>query len=508
MLNEFCAYGGATVTTAEALAEALAIKAKILSTFIARALDDDGAVHAATGRFDFNGNGDSELRRQFVSIREMLLRNLKTDEFADLYAQTIAYGMFAARWNDPSPHDFKRGHAAELIPRSNPFLRNLFGYVAGVNLDRRILWLVEALADILRATDLHTVLAGSENPVIHFYETFLSQYNPKIRKNRGVWYTPEPVVKFMVRAADELLQAEFQSGLEDNETMDLSDADKTTPKTSGAKNKVHKVQILDPATGTGAFLAEIVKQVQAKVPAGIWPDYVQRHLIPRLHGFELLMAPYTMAHLTVATLLEKSGAKPESRLRIYLTNALEGDNPVVPELPFANWISQEANMASQVKRHTPVMLVIGNPPYSATSANTFDWIGELVADYKIIDGDKLDEKNSKWLQDDYVKFIRLGEWLLERNETGILAYINNHSLLENLTFRGMRRRLLLVFDKNLFLICMETPRKMSFERQSMTKTFSISNKGYPLIFLSKREKSAAIMRKYIIMKFLVTVKRN
>ena len=436
LANEFCSYRGATLSTSEALAAALAQKAKILATFIAQALNDDGAMHTAVGRFDFNGNGDSELRRQFVSIREMLLRNIRAEEFSDVYAQTIAYGMFAARWNDPRPGAFHRTRAGELIPPSNPFLRNLFNYVAGYNLDKRLAWVVDSLADVLRAADLENILSRSENPIIHFYENFLAEYNPRVRKSRGVWYTPEPVVRFMVRAADEVLQADFRSGLEDAATV--SDAE---------GRKRHRVQILDPATGTGAFLTEVVKQVRAKVPAGAWPDYAEKHLIPRLHGFEILMAPYTVAHLVLTDALRKTGVRTDERLRIYLTNALEGDNPFVPSLSFANWLSQEANLANHVKQRAPVMLIIGNPPYSGASSNMFDWIGELIDDYKRINDEKLDERNTKWLQDDYVKFIRMAEWILERNETGLVAFINNHSFLDNPTFRGMRKRLMTVFDK-------------------------------------------------------------
>ncbi len=436
LINEFCSYRGQTITTPEALAAALAKKAKILAAFIAQALNDDGAAQFVSNQLDFNGNGDSELRRQFVSIREMLLRNIKAEEFADVYAQTITYGMFAARWNDPRPDAFHRTRAHDLIPQSNPFLRNLFQYVAGYHLDKRLAWVVEGLADILRATDLESILSRSQNPVIHFYETFLAEYNPKLRKSRGVWYTPEPVVKFIVRAADQILQTEFQSGL----------ADETTVKSADGKS-VHKVQILDPATGTGTFLAEVVRQIQAKVPSGVWPDYVEKHLIPRLYGFEILMAPYTVAHLMLSDVLQKSGAAPEKRLRIYLSNALEGDNPNVPPLPFAGWLSQEANLANHVKRDAPVMLILGNPPYAGASANMFDWIGQLIEDYKIVDGQKLDERNSKWLQDDYVKFIRMAEWILERNPVGVIAFVNNHAFLDNPTFRGMRQRLAGVFDK-------------------------------------------------------------
>tara|TARA_R110002124_G_scaffold209838_2_gene376376 strand:- start:61 stop:2355 length:2295 start_codon:yes stop_codon:yes gene_type:complete len=292
-----------------------------------------------------------------------------------------------------------------------------------------------------------------EDPIIHFYETFLAEYDPKLRKARGVWYTPAPVVNFIVRAVDDILKTEF--GL----PQGLADSSKTTVKvktdianknfSSGYKEidkEVHKVQVLDPATGTGTFLAEVIKHVYKKFKGqeGIWSSYAEHNLLPRLNGFELLMASYAMAHLQIDLLLRETGFKAtkNQRTKIYLTNSLEEYHPDTGTL-FANWLSSEANEANHIKRDTPVMCVIGNPPYAVSSTNKGDWIESLLADYK----KNLNEKSYNSLSDDYVKFIRYGQHYIEKNGTGILAYISNNSFIDGITHRQMRKNILETFDK-------------------------------------------------------------
>jgi len=317
---------------------------------------------------------------------------------------------------------------------------------------------VDALADIFRATDVSDLLqdfgkaTGQNDPIIHFYETFLAEFDPDLRKKRGVWYTPEPVVNFIVRAVDDILKDEF--GLKDG----LADTSKTTVKintnepdkrtATGYKQieqEVHKVQILDPAVGTGTFLAEVIKQIYTKFEGqeGIWPGYVENHLIPRLNGFEILMASYAMAHLKLDMLLRETGVERNSnkRFRVYLTNSLEEHHPDTGTL-FAGWLSHEANEANHVKRDTPVMVVMGNPPYSVSSSNKGEWIRDLIRDYK----KNLNEKKLN-LDDDYIKFIRYGEHFIEKNGEGVLAYISNNSFLDGITHRQMRKHLLETFDK-------------------------------------------------------------
>ena len=454
LIKDFCSHVGQTIKSSKKLAEMMAGKARLLSDVIEKALTSDEYNHE-----------NSTLKDQMTAFKEILIHDITPKGFADVYAQTIAYGMFAARLHDPTLPTFSRQEAAELIPKSNPFLRKLFGYIAGPDIDDRIKWIVDNLVDIFLACNVQEILKNygkstkMEDPIIHFYETFLSEYDPKLRKARGVWYTPAPVVNFIVRAVDDILKTEF------NLPQGLADTSKTKIKVNlqatdnrykdnikTTEQEVHKVQILDPATGTGTFLAEVVKHIYKKIEGqqGIWSNYVATHLLPRLNGFELLMASYAMAHLQLDLLLTETGYKPttDQRFRVYLTNSLEESHPDTGTL-FANWLSTEANEANHIKRDTPVMCVIGNPPYSGESANKGEWIMKLMEDYKKEPGgkEKLKERNPKWINDDYVKFLRYGQHFIEKNGSGVLAFINPHGFLDNPTFRGMRWNLLKTYDK-------------------------------------------------------------
>ena len=453
LIKDFCSYVGQTIKSPKKLAEMMAGKARMLSEVIEKALTSDET-----------NQEDSTLKDQMKAFKEILIHDITPKGFADVYAQTISYGMFAARLHDATLPTFSRHEAAELIPKSNPFLRKLFGYIAGPDIDDRIKWIVDGLVEIFLACNVEEILKNygkatkTEDPIIHFYETFLSEYDPALRKARGVWYTPQPVVNFIVRAVDDILKTEFElpQGLADTSKTKI----KITQQDKQVEHNVHKVQILDPATGTGTFLAEVVKLIHKKFERqqGIWDKYVDDHLIPRLNGFELLMASYAMAHLKIDLLLKETGYKTGSyaegirstpqRLKIYLTNSLEDHHKDTGTL-FANWLSTEANEANLIKRDTPVMVILGNPPYSGESGNKGEWIMNLMEDYKKEPGGKvkLNERNPKWINDDYVKFIRYGQHFIERNGSGLLAFINPHGFLDNPTFRGMRWNLLKTFDK-------------------------------------------------------------
>lgn len=452
LVQSFCTYIGNTIKSPKKLAGMMAAKARLLQVILEKAISSDEQSHDNTA-----------LKQQFLTFKDILIHDLDPSGFADIYSQTLAYGMFAARLHDDTLETFSRQEAAELIPKSNPFLRKLFSHVAGNDIDERIKTTVDNLADVFRATDVKALLKNfgkttqTNDPIIHFYETFLAEYDPKLRKARGVWYTPEPVVNFIVRGVDEILKTEF--GLKDG----LADTSKTTidvevqgAAVSKGKNKgkaitqkkeVHKVQVLDPATGTGTFLAEVVKFIyngKFKAMQGAWSSYVDEHLIPRLNGFELLMASYAMAHLKLDMLLRDTGfeATKEQRLNIYLTNSLEEHHADTGTL-FSSWLSTEANEANHIKRDTPVMVVMGNPPYSVSSSNKSDWIQELIKDYK----KDLNEKNIQPLSDDYIKFIRYGQHFIDKNGEGILAYISNNSFIDGVIHRQMRKSLLESFDK-------------------------------------------------------------
>jgi predicted helicase len=391
-----------------------------------------------------------------------LIHDITREDFSDIYAETIAYGMFAARLHDKSPETFSREEALELLPKSNPFLRSLFSYVAGPDLDDRLKWVVDELAQVFQAANVHDLmdgfgkLTGKNDPFLHFYETFLAAYNPEKRKARGVWYTPEPVVAFIVRAVDEVLQKEFglSDGLADTSKVlidwDTGQTDKKGKRLTVAK-EVHRVQILDPATGTGTFLAEVIKRIAPRVreaAEGMWSGYIEKELIPRLHGFELLMASYAMCHMKLDMILTALGYKPTGappRLSVYLTNSLEEGQPANQTLPFAQWLSNEVKQANAVKRDMPIMCILGNPPYSGHSSNKGTWINGLMDVYKQSPELKKPAQ-AKWLSDDYVKFIRFSEHLIEKNGEGVLGFISNHGYLDNPTFLDMRSHLMATFD--------------------------------------------------------------
>ena len=449
LIKDFSTHIGQTIKSSKKLAEMMAGKARLLQDILERAITSDEETQENTS-----------LKGQYDTFKQILIHDLKPKGFADIYAQTLAYGMFAARLHDPTLDDFSRQEAAELIPKSNPFLRKLFGYIAGPDIDERIVTVVDNLAEVFRATNVEQLLKNfgkstqTNDPIIHFYETFLAEYDPKLRKARGVWYTPEPVVNFIIRAVDDILKTEFDlpQGLADTSKTKIKLDTQTPDKRSATgykqiEKEVHKVQILDPATGTGTFLAEVVKFIynkNFKAMKGAWSGYVEEHLIPRLNGFELLMASYSMAHLKLDMLLTETGYKStkNQRLNVYLTNSLEEHHKDTGTL-FSNWLSSEANEANHIKRDTPVMCVIGNPPYAVSSTNKSKWIESLISDYK----KDLKEKSYNSLSDDYVKFIRYGQHYVQKNGEGILAYISNNSFIDGITHRQMRKNLLETFDK-------------------------------------------------------------
>ena len=443
------------ITSAAQLAKIMAGKARLLANIIETAMNEDAESYE-----------NDNLHGQYQAFKDVLIQELKISDFADIYAQTIAYGMFAARLHDDTPEDFSREEAARLIPKTNPFLRQIFNNLAGNDLDDRIAWVVDDLVTVFKAANLQKIMKSyssgkrHHDPMIHFYEDFLSEYNPKLRKSKGVWYTPQPVVSFIVRAVDEILQKEFglaegladYSMIEKEVVVEQSHDRRTKDGMKHEKRKFHRVQILDPATGTGTFLAEVVNQIYDRYrdQQGIWQQYVEQHLLPRLNGFEILMASYAVAHLKLDMLLTETGYqhKSDKRLHVYLTNSLEECNNE-PRTLFSQWLSREAAEANVIKRDRPVMVVIGNPPYSGESQNKGKWIMSLMEDYKKEPGGKLplDERNPKWLNDDYVKFIRLAQHYIEKKGEGIIGFINPHGYLDNPTFRGMRWNLLKTFDK-------------------------------------------------------------
>ena len=408
-------------------------------------------------------NAGSMLAQQMEAFRNVLIHDIDADAFADIFAQTVTYGMFAARLHDPTPEDFSRAEAATLIPKTNPLLRQMFQYIA-MDTDDSIEWIVDDLVSLFASVDVEGLMKGygaetqKTDPLLHFYEDFLAAYDPKLRKVRGVWNTPTPVVGFIVRAVDRILERDFAlpGGLADpskTKVMVVNDAKAKKSDRAFVEREVHRVQMLDPAAGTGTFLAETVKLIHAKVVAamgeGAWQGYVAESLLPRLNGFEILMASYAMAHLKLDRLLSETGYehRTNERLRVFLTNSLEPYDKEIGTL-FAAALSREANEANFVKRDCPVMVVMGNPPYSGVSSNNGEWATHLIDDYKKEpNSDQPLQERKHWLNDDYVKFLSFAQHYIDKNGEGVVAFVNNNGFLGNPTFRGMRWSLLKSFDE-------------------------------------------------------------
>ncbi|WP_131830958.1 type ISP restriction/modification enzyme [Mycobacteroides abscessus] len=450
-------------------------------------------------------------------MRETLVHDLDNARFADMYAQTLIYGLFVGRYNDDTPATFDRHEARRLVPKTNPFLLHFFDYIVGPSFDEHLARAVDELCAVFRVSDVKTIVhkhlnSGGEHadPIIHFYEDFLKAYDPDIRKKMGAYYTPIPVVQFMVKHVDSLLKSDFKKakGLADTEKVErnhrlyLTDlkTGKQSKRYKDEKRSYHRVQILDPAVGTATFLNETIKYLFSgfKGQEGQWPSYVTNHLLPRLNGFELMMAPYTIAHLKLGMTLDetKAGAL-DKRLGVYLTNTLEEGIPHAPDLfsvPLTEAITDESQIASSIKSERPIMIVIGNPPWSGESSNKTPYADSLLDKYRVEPGgqSKLDEQNSKWITDDYVKFIAFAEDMISRNGEGIMAMITNHGYLNNPTFRGMRWRLTKTFDRIevLDLHGNSTKREVTPDGSADENVFDI-RAGVSIIFAVKYKKGSS-----------------
>lgn len=421
----------------------------------------------------------------YESLKKQLIHDLTEYAFADMYAQTLVYGLFTARFFDVSSETFSRQEARDLIPKSNPLLRDFFNHIAGSDFDERIEYIVDELCEVFSHANVKELMKeytrislwgetkSGQDPIIHFYEDFLKEYDPDLRRKMGAYYTPLPVVQFIIRSVDNFLKKEF--GL----IKGLAD---TTKSLDG----VHKVHILDPAVGTGTFISKIIGKIYeslGKGQGGTWPRYVQNNLLPRLHGFELMMTPYTIAHLKLSIAFEKTGFKyfNNKRLGIYLTNSLEqgsSQEDLFSGPGFSNSIAEEAKEAAKIKNEKPIMVVIGNPPYSKVSSNETDFANNLVEKYKIEPGGKIKLQEKKhWLNDDYVKFIALAENLIDKNGEGILGFITNNGYIDNPTFRGMRWHLMESFD-SIYILDLHGNSKKEKEHQMVVKmkTFLIFSK--------------------------------
>jgi predicted helicase len=379
----------------------------------------------------------------YKAFRQYLISELSKEDFADLYSQTITYGLFAARVR--SENGFNRKLAYDNIPPTIGILRDVFRFISIVDLPSQMEWIIDDISEVLSVTEVKNILrqyfheGKGKDPVVHFYETFLAEYDRKKRKKRGVYYTPEPVVSYIVRSLHYILKKNFN-------------------KTDGFASK--GVTVLDPAAGTLTFLAEAVKlavkEFVSKYGEGGKREFIQEHILKNFYAFELMMAPYAVGHLKMSFLLEEMGHKLQEneRFKFYLTNTLEMEELAQIEFPIMASLSEESHLAGTVKKETPILVILGNPPYSGISANMKpEMVNFLKEDrdgvqsYYKVDGKPLGEKNPKWLQDDYVKFIHFAQWKIQQAGEGVLGFITNHSYLDNPTFRGMRQSLMNSFNE-------------------------------------------------------------
>ena len=428
------------------------------------------------------------LTRLMKAFQTALLDDLDADGFADMYAQTIAYGLLSARIADPN-RKTADGFATHM--RTNPLLRDLMeaffragGHpeagAAGIDFDELG---ASEVVELLDDANMEAVLRDfgdrnpQEDPVIHFYEHFLAAYDKSQKVSRGVFYTPRPVVSYIVRSVDELLRSEFglEDGFADTTTWgEMAARREAVTIPEGASADQTFVQILDPAAGTGTFLVEVIDLIyrtmarkwkgqghgDRKIKA-LWNDYVPKHLLPRLHGYELLMAPYAIAHLKIGLKLYETGYRfgSDERAQVYLTNALEPPAETSQiTMDFLPALAREAEAVGRVKRTRRFTVVIGNPPYLGEAGRGGKWIASLMRGVELpskrktlsyfeVDGKPLGERNPKWLNDLYVRFTRLSQHLIERAGLGVHGFITNHSYIDNPTFRGMRWALLSAFDR-------------------------------------------------------------
>jgi len=432
LLDTFFSFSLPHVRNAQSLATELAKRTRFLrDEVVSIELDEE------------EKRGKKAILGFYEAFRKYLIGTLTKEAFADLYSQTLTYGLFAARTR--SDNSFNRELAFKYIPNTIGILRDVFRFISLEDPPKPLQVIVDDIAEVLSVTDVRKILENyfeegkGQDPIVHFYETFLTAYDPSIREKRGVYYTPEPVVRYIVRSVNELLKTHFDM-----------------PDGLASKN----VTLLDPAAGTLTFPAEAVKlavkEFTEKYGTGGRNNFIRNQVLENFFAFELMMAPYAIGHLKMSFLLEELGYKlnDEERFKLYLTNTLEMDELEQISIPGLSSLSEESHLAGKIKKEQPVLVILGNPPYSGISANVNEWTEKLLKQnidgaqsYYEVDGKTLGEKNPKWLQDDYVKFLRFAQWKIQKAGFGVVGMITNHSYLDNPTFRGMRQSLMKTFNE-------------------------------------------------------------
>ncbi len=423
LIERFLDFSLPKAFTAESLAVELAKRTRFLRDVVGQQLEREKASPGGLTGF-------------YEAFQTYLIGTLTPEDFSDLFAQTIAYGLFAARTR--ANGTFSRRAAFENIPHTIGVLRDLFRFLSLDDLPAPLAWCVDDIAGVLAIADVSGILdryyheGKGGDPIVHFYETFLAQYDPSERERRGVYYTPEPVVGYIVRSLHGILKSDFG-------------------KADGLASE--GVTLLDPAAGTMTFVARAaqtaVAEFESKYGVGSRGDFIRLHILGNFHAFELMMAPYAVGHLKMSFFLEEMGHRlaDDERVSFYLTNTLDNEELEQSRLPGFSALAEESRLAGEIKKQTPILVVLGNPPYSGHSTNTGEWIRGLVDDYKKDAPELKRPAQAKWLQDDYVKFLRFAQWKIEQAGQGVVGMITNHSYLDNPTFRGMRQSLMRTFDE-------------------------------------------------------------
>ncbi|MCL2055025.1 MAG: hypothetical protein FWG90_11420 [Oscillospiraceae bacterium] len=469
LVQDFMLKDPSQIRSSDKLAEYMAIHAKTIRSVVTGILKDDGLGQPLVSEEQKRLPMFTELFGLYSKIKEELRPNLTSSDFADIYAQTIVYGLFIAKHNNTAANGFDRYTAVKYLQNESILLNRFFQHITGTGGRHPTLEsVIEKLCRLYKICDISSLLDSDESrdTIVHFYEDFLTYYDPELRKELGVFYTPIQAVRYLVTMVDKLLVEEFgiSGGLSNNERMQYVVPCKPYTKKKGGREYTEKeitiprVAILDPACGTGTFHAEIIKYIKSKYfSAGreaFYKDYIQSEngLLSRIIGFEIMMTSYVVAHLKIRRAVKETlGAAPEVQLptKVYLTNTLAPSNTELEQnnqitfFDFSAAMSDEAYQADTWKTRRPIKVIIGNPPYFSKSKNFFD-----ISAYKTeTDGITEFKERKHWLNDDYVQFFRFAQEIIERDGEGVLAYVSNNGFLDNPTFRGMRASLLRSFDR-------------------------------------------------------------
>jgi len=440
LMDTFLTYRSLSIKTSEVLARELSKKAILVKDIAKEQLEEDRIRQA-------NGESYTSILDFYQGVEE-LIHDISDDDCVDAYAQTITYGLFLAK--NQCRGELTREHVDSCLPKNIPVIHRIFKDISGSALPSNLTWIFDEIIEVLNAADIKTILEEMDkrgkkdrDPFSHFYEDFLRLYDPAKRERRGVYYTPRPVVNYIVKSVEWVIRNNF------GKQLGFADDD---------------VTILDPAIGTGTFLwlvyLRTLGELKEKGLGGLIESKMKNQILKNFYGLEILITPYIIAHLKLAMILKSWHYElgEGERVQVYLTNSLDqGEEHGL--IPFMKEINEERRVAHDLVMKKPILAIIGNPPYSGHSANKGKWIDNLLKNgytradgskdegYYRVDGAPLGEKNPKWLQDDYVKFIRFAQWKIDKAGKGVVGFITNHAYLDNPTFRGMRQSLMQSFER-------------------------------------------------------------